>query len=436
MDAKGHQDQQVIGGSAQQGVLADGGMSVGISLASSKEKSHGYGGVGGGQGGEEGKGEGEGEGEDDGGGGGMRTSCNGGEAGGRSDGREQGAADIREGRDEGSGYVSDADASIAGVLLLLASSAPAGKGGERGHAGKEARSPLAMADEMDEKEKEEAAAAEYEHKFGSSRAEPVGSRKQRALGYLCEQFLKVYSAGTEAYVEDVATMLRVERRRIYDIMNALEAVHIVSKGSSKKHYICHGSTRLRKALEQMFLRGPLSETDQCESDGEKGEDAGKEARSPVERKVPPMAKDGRKWHDTAMPRDAGMLSGAGCNASLEADDSGGDRMNGQAQSAAAEEGRAAQEGEEGIASVYGEDAAVLTRLRPPRFATGEEKGAAGEGERKSVGARGEDRDKRFAVNLRGLVQKAIRVSCVCVCVCVCVCMYVCMFVCMHAFMHA
>jgi hypothetical protein len=131
--------------------------------------------------------------------------------------------------------------------------------------------------EMEEEEEDA-----YQHQFGISEGEPTKSRKQRALGYLCEQFLKCYAAGTEAYVDDIAKKLSVERRRIYDIMNALEAVEIVSKGRSKKHYECHGSTRLHRTLEQMYLQGPLNKTDLYERDGGRGEGAGDESAFPME----------------------------------------------------------------------------------------------------------------------------------------------------------
>jgi hypothetical protein len=45
----------------------------------------------------------------------------------------------------------------------------------------------------------------------------------------------------------IVTVIGVERRRIYDIVNILEAVDIVSR-KGKNEYVWHGLTRLAKAL--------------------------------------------------------------------------------------------------------------------------------------------------------------------------------------------
>jgi len=58
------------------------------------------------------------------------------------------------------------------------------------------------------------------------------SRKKKSLGVLAENFLQRYQncrPGTEIVVDEAATELGVERRRIYDVVNILESITIVCK---------------------------------------------------------------------------------------------------------------------------------------------------------------------------------------------------------------
>uniref|UniRef100_A0AAQ6IE60 Transcription factor E2F8 n=1 Tax=Anabas testudineus TaxID=64144 RepID=A0AAQ6IE60_ANATE len=84
-------------------------------------------------------------------------------------------------------------------------------------------------------------------------SEKMVSRKEKSLGLLCHKFLARYpdypdpSRNNDICLDDVATELNVERRRIYDIMNVLESLHMVSR-SAKNRYSWHGRTKLAQTL--------------------------------------------------------------------------------------------------------------------------------------------------------------------------------------------
>ncbi|XP_040845915.1 transcription factor E2F7 [Ochotona curzoniae] len=86
------------------------------------------------------------------------------------------------------------------------------------------------------------------------------SRKQKSLGLLCQKFLARYPSyplsteKTTISLDEVAVSLGVERRRIYDIVNVLESLHLVSR-VAKNQYGWHGRHSLSKTLRNLQRLG-------------------------------------------------------------------------------------------------------------------------------------------------------------------------------------
>ncbi|XP_034529639.1 transcription factor E2F7 [Notolabrus celidotus] len=91
-------------------------------------------------------------------------------------------------------------------------------------------------------------------------ADKKPSRKQKSLGLLCQKFLALYPDYPPPHkpicisLDEVASSLGVERRRIYDIVNVLESLMIVGR-IAKNSYTWYGRQRLEVTLEDLQRRG-------------------------------------------------------------------------------------------------------------------------------------------------------------------------------------
>ncbi|NWH39325.1 E2F8 factor, partial [Chloropsis hardwickii] len=92
-----------------------------------------------------------------------------------------------------------------------------------------------------------------EHLLGDEYEKSQPSRKEKSLGLLCHKFLARYpdypSPSQKSYIclDEVTEELHVERRRIYDIVNVLESLHMVSR-LARNRYVWHGRHNLPQTL--------------------------------------------------------------------------------------------------------------------------------------------------------------------------------------------
>ncbi|XP_021679558.2 E2F transcription factor-like E2FF isoform X2 [Hevea brasiliensis] len=96
--------------------------------------------------------------------------------------------------------------------------------------------------------------------FVSRESDPNGRqfycRKEKSLGVLCTNFLRLYDSGgvDSIGLDDAAARLGVERRRIYDVVNILESVGVVAR-KQKNRYLWKGFEAIPRALEGLKEEG-------------------------------------------------------------------------------------------------------------------------------------------------------------------------------------
>jgi len=85
--------------------------------------------------------------------------------------------------------------------------------------------------------------------------ETKGGRKEKALGLLCLRFIQEFERqdSSDVPLDEAARRLNVERRRIYDIINILESIDIVSR-KAKNLYTWHGIATIPSTIGKIQAR--------------------------------------------------------------------------------------------------------------------------------------------------------------------------------------
>uniref|UniRef100_A0A8C4PVV6 E2F/DP family winged-helix DNA-binding domain-containing protein n=1 Tax=Eptatretus burgeri TaxID=7764 RepID=A0A8C4PVV6_EPTBU len=139
----------------------------------------------------------------------------------------------------------------ANLKMLISAASPDMR--DREHKKKELfRSPVNNLEEDDDEEDEyEEDVQEYAE--CEDLEKHSGSRKEKSLGLLCLKFLARFPDFPEPgrvhpiSLDEITVELNVERRRIYDIVNVLESLHMV-KRTAKNRYAWYGRCQLRNTL--------------------------------------------------------------------------------------------------------------------------------------------------------------------------------------------
>ncbi|KAI4351528.1 hypothetical protein L6164_005888 [Bauhinia variegata] len=90
----------------------------------------------------------------------------------------------------------------------------------------------------------------------------IYSRKDKSLGLITSNFLKLYDCHGIGIIglDDAAKQLGVQRRRMYDVVNILESVGIVSR-KAKNQYSWKGFKAIPQALEELKAEGMKEKSD-------------------------------------------------------------------------------------------------------------------------------------------------------------------------------
>uniref|UniRef100_A0A914HZX9 E2F/DP family winged-helix DNA-binding domain-containing protein n=1 Tax=Globodera rostochiensis TaxID=31243 RepID=A0A914HZX9_GLORO len=96
---------------------------------------------------------------------------------------------------------------------------------------------------------------------GTAKRRSGAPRKEKSLGRLCNRFLERMGEesrdGRDIHLESVARKMSVEKRRIYDIVNVMEALEAMSK-TNKSFYRWHGLGQLPKLIHSLQSEAQLS----------------------------------------------------------------------------------------------------------------------------------------------------------------------------------